>query len=247
MNNSLERNVQSQQSFKPIFCTNCGARIDHQASFCPECGAKLVQRQENDVDSVPEGQMMSRSSVDNHMGFTEIPVNTKNVPKKKRKKLPKWAIILIVLVVLGMFSNMGNGSSSNDERVVVTTQQPATPAPTPTPTPEPTPEPQVNEVEMVNNGDYSLVTPEFKQWMDSYEAFYDKYIAFMQKYLSGDDSNYDLGMITDYMSMLSEVEKWNAWEESFDESTLSPADDAYYVLVTMRVATKLMNASLQMQ
>lgn len=251
MNNSLGRNNQSQQAFKPTYCTNCGIRIDHQASFCPECGAKLVQRQESDGDSEPAGQMMSRSSVDNHMGFTEIPVNTRTSPKKKKKKLPKWAIIIIVLVVLGLFSNMGNGSSGNDDRVVVTTQQPATPAPTPVPTPtpmpEPTPEPQANAVEMVNNGDYSLVTPEFKQWMDSYEAFYDKYIAFMQKYLSGDDSNYDLGMITDYMSMLSEVEKWNAWEESFDESTLSPADDAYYLLVTMRVATKLMNASLQME
>ena len=78
---------------------------------------------------------------------------------------------------------------------------------------------------MVNSGDYSLVTPEFEEWMDSYEAFYDKYIAFML--------------------MLSEIEKWEAWEDSFDESPLSPADDAYYLLVTMRVATKLMNASLQ--
>ena len=43
---------------------------------------------------------------------------------------------------------------------------------------------------MVNSGDYSLVTPEFKEWMDSYEAFYDKYIAFML--------------------MLSEIEKWEA-------------------------------------
>lgn len=97
---------------------------------------------------------------------------------------------------------------------------------------------------MVNSGDYSLVTPEFKEWMDSYEAFYDKYIAFMQKYISG-DVGYGMGMLSDYMSMLSEIEKWEAWEDSFDESPLSPADDAYYLLVTMRVATKLMNASLQ--
>ena len=49
MNNSLDRNVPSQQVLKPTFCTNCGAHIDHQASFCPECGARLMQRQENDI------------------------------------------------------------------------------------------------------------------------------------------------------------------------------------------------------
>ena len=106
--------------------------------------------------------------------------------------MPKWAIVLIVLVVLGMFSSKGNKSSGNNEQVVVATQQPAIPIPIPIPTStlEPTPEPQVNAVEMVNSGDYSLVTPEFKEWMDSYEAFYDKYIAFML--------------------MLSEIEKWEA-------------------------------------
>ena len=35
------------------------------------------------------------------------------------------------------------------------------------------------------NGDFSLVTPSFKEQMDNYEAFYDSYIEFMQKYLSG--------------------------------------------------------------
>ena len=39
---------------------------------------------------------------------------------------------------------------------------------------------------MIENGDYSLVTPEFKETMDSYEAFCDDYVQFMKDYQSGD-------------------------------------------------------------
>ena len=247
-----ENNNQSQQGVKFIYCTNCGTRIENEGSFCPECGAKIVRTQESDLQNTPiEVIGESRSSRDDqYRNYTEIPVNTVSVQRLKKKRFPKWAIVLLVLVVLGMFSSGTGNKSSNSGSQVAAVQQTATPAPTsiptPVPTPEPTPEPQVNAAELVNNGDYSLVTPEFKQWMDSYEAFFDKYIAFMQKYTSS-EGELDLNILTEYMSMLEELEKWSTWEENFDESTLSPADDAYYLLVNMRVLNKLANASLQME
>ena len=92
----------------------------------------------------------------------------------------------------------------------------------------------------VQNGDYSLVTPEFKATMDAYEKFYDDYIAFMKKYNSGTGDT--MAMLNDYMTMVSDMEKWTKKIDAIDESKLSPADDAYYLLVTLRIEKKLLNA-----
>ena len=92
----------------------------------------------------------------------------------------------------------------------------------------------------VENGDYSLVTPEFKETMDAYEAFYDEYIAFMKKYTSGEGDM--MSMLGDYTNMLAKMEEWSAKIDAIDENTLSPADDAYYLLVTLRIEQKLLGA-----
>ncbi|MBQ9907844.1 MAG: hypothetical protein IJM46_13845 [Oscillospiraceae bacterium] len=94
--------------------------------------------------------------------------------------------------------------------------------------------------DMIANGDYSLVTPEFKAFMDSYEAFYDNYLAFMQKYNSGEGDM--MAMLNDYMTMMTELQEWTDKIDAIDERTLSPADDAYYLLVTLRVEKKLLSA-----
>lgn len=92
----------------------------------------------------------------------------------------------------------------------------------------------------VENGDYSLVTPEFKQVMDGYEAFYDDYIEFMNKYTSG---KYDMmNMLGDYLLMLDKLDKWTKKIDEIDESTLTPADSAYYFIVTMRIEKKLIDS-----
>lgn len=99
--------------------------------------------------------------------------------------------------------------------------------------------------EAVNNGDYSLVTPSWKETMDAYEAFYDDYIAFMNKYNS--DTNNMLTMLDDYNKMTTEMMKWSEQMDAVDQSTLTPADDAYYLLVTLRVEKKLLECSYGMQ
>lgn len=94
--------------------------------------------------------------------------------------------------------------------------------------------------DMITNGDYSLVTPEFKQLMDSYESFYDDYLAFMKKYTAGEGDI--MAMMNDYMTMMSDMEEWSKKIDAIDEKTLSPADDAYYLLVTLRIEKKLLGS-----
>lgn len=94
--------------------------------------------------------------------------------------------------------------------------------------------------EAVENGDYSLVTPEFKETMDAYEAFYDEYIEFMDKYNSGEGDM--VGMLNDYTEMLAKLDEWSKKIDAIDETTLTPADSAYFVLVTLRVEKKLLGA-----
>ena len=86
------------------------------------------------------------------------------------------------------------------------------------------------------------VTPEFKEMMDSYEAFMNQYCDFMVKYTdatSSGDSATLLAMTADYASLVQQELDWASKIDGVDESTLSPADDAYYLEVQGRVLKKL--------
>ena len=86
------------------------------------------------------------------------------------------------------------------------------------------------------------VTPEFKEMMDSYEAFMNQYCDFMVKYVnatnSGDSATL-LAMTADYANLVQQELDWASKIDGIDESTLSPADDAYYLEVQGRVLKKL--------
>lgn len=86
------------------------------------------------------------------------------------------------------------------------------------------------------------VTPEFKEMMDSYEAFMNQYCDFMVKYTnatSSGDSATLLAMTADYASLVQQELDWASKIDGVDETTLSPADDAYYLEVQGRVLKKL--------
>lgn len=82
--------------------------------------------------------------------------------------------------------------------------------------------------------------PEFKEAMDSYEAFYDQYCDFMKKYAENPS---DLTMIAESADMMSKAadvsEKFDAW----DEEEMNDAELKYYVEVNSRVAQKLIEVS----
>ena len=156
-------------------------------------------------------------------------------------------IFFIVPKVRGTSSTPAtNPSSSVTETTAATTTATTTESTTEATTSETTAETSDPEDEKarkaVADGDYSLVSKDFKKTMDSYEKFYDKYIKFMKKYKSGKGDM--TKMMKEYMDMLSQLEDWSKKMEKIDESKLSAADDAYFLLVTARIEKKLLDAAI---
>lgn len=82
--------------------------------------------------------------------------------------------------------------------------------------------------------------PEFKEAMDSYEAFYDEYCAFMKQYSANPTDLTLLGKYTDMLTRLSEMdEKFEAWEDG----DLNDAELKYYLEVNSRITAKLLDAA----
>ena len=81
------------------------------------------------------------------------------------------------------------------------------------------------------------VTPLFKEYMDSYEAFFDEYIAFMDKYEESTD--YTPEMLDDFNTYMERYTDMTTKMNEVDTDALSPADLAYYNEVNARVYEKL--------
>lgn len=85
------------------------------------------------------------------------------------------------------------------------------------------------------------IRPEFKEAMDSYEAFFDEYIAFMQKYTTSDDT---MGMLADYATYMTQYVEMMGKMEAVEDDDLSAAEAAYYLEVTTRISQKLLQAEM---
>ena len=86
------------------------------------------------------------------------------------------------------------------------------------------------------------IRPEFKQAMDSYEAFFDEYIEFMQSYQQGGNGLEMLSEYTDYMNQYAEtMEKMDA----LGEEDMSNEELLYYNEVTSRISQKLLAVALE--
>lgn len=80
--------------------------------------------------------------------------------------------------------------------------------------------------------------PEFKEAMDSYEAFYDEYCDFIKKY---NDNPSDLKLIAEYADMLSEAADMDEAFEEWDEAEMNDAELKYYLDVNNRVMQNLVD------
>lgn len=80
--------------------------------------------------------------------------------------------------------------------------------------------------------------PEFKDAMDSYEAFYDEYCDILKKYTENPS---DMKLLADYTDMLTKsaemAEKFDDWEND----DLNSAELQYYLDVNNRVTQKLLD------
>ncbi|MCI8475328.1 MAG: hypothetical protein HFF07_08350 [Oscillospiraceae bacterium] len=83
------------------------------------------------------------------------------------------------------------------------------------------------------------IRPEFKEAMDSYEAFFDEYVAFMQKFAEADNTLSLLSDYSDYMTQYAEtMEKFSA----MSEEDMSTEEALYYMEVSNRITKKLLES-----
>lgn len=180
-------------------------------------------------------------------------------PKKKMGLIKKILIALVVILVLGAAFGGGKGKSSskdkatdNNEVAQEQTSQVQEPesapveapqsapegAPQPEPAPEATPEqaPVVEEQAAETILDETLIRPEFKEAMDSYEAFFDEYVETVRLYKENPTDAEILAQYSDILTreatMVKEFDEW----ESTDMTT---AEAAYYLEVHSRIYAKL--------
>ena len=118
------------------------------------------------------------------------------------------------------------------------TSEPATTEPsteTTAPSESSSTETKPNDTELVDG-----MRKDFKDAMDSYEAFMDEYVAFMKKY---SDNPSDVGLLADYTKYMSKyadmVEKFDKWESE----DLNDAELDYYIDVQARVSKKLLDVA----
>ena len=92
-----------------------------------------------------------------------------------------------------------------------------------------------------NTGDATDgIRPEFKEAMDSYEAFYTEYCEFMKEY---SENPTDLTSLAKYSDMLVKAEEMNEAFEAWDEDELSSEELKYYLDVNNRVMKMLVDVS----
>lgn len=83
------------------------------------------------------------------------------------------------------------------------------------------------------------IRPEFKEALDSYEAFIDEYIAFMERYANSDNA---IGMLSDYLSYMEKYVETMEKLDALDEEELSTEETLYYIEVQARIVQKLADA-----
>lgn len=88
-----------------------------------------------------------------------------------------------------------------------------------------------------SNEPISGIRPEFKDAMDSYEAFFNEYCEFMKEYTSSEDA---AGMMGDYISFLSRYADAMKKLDEISESEMSEEEMLYYTEVMARITQKLL-------
>ena len=85
------------------------------------------------------------------------------------------------------------------------------------------------------------ISPELKEFLDSYEAFFDEYIEFMKTY---DDS--DAAALLKYASLMEKYYEFSEKAEEWDEKDMTDEESLYYFKVMNRVNEKLYEAGIEM-
>lgn len=239
-----------------VLCPYCGERLSADPSFpaaiCPFCGNRFpVQR----AGLVPEAQppapgtrsRSGRSAAAGRYGDDE------EKPRRKKRGFLRFLLACVILFLVGravfpvlnvLLENAQRKGETRSPSAAAVTSAPrptVTPRPAATTRPASTPRPAATPTPAPSPGvGLSGVTPEFREAMDSYEAFFDEYIAFMRG--AGEEDN-GLAFLLRYAEMLSRYEEAMEAMDAIDEESLSTADELYYLEVLSRISEKLLAAS----
>jgi len=99
----------------------------------------------------------------------------------------------------------------------------------------------VEEENTRDNSSGDDIRPEFKESMDSYEAFFDEYINFMETFSTSSNS---IDMMNEYLNFLDQYTITMEQMDSIDVNNLSSAEYDYYIEVTSRITQKLLQISI---
>lgn len=83
------------------------------------------------------------------------------------------------------------------------------------------------------------IRPEFKESMDAYEKFFDDYYDFCEKFSKSQD---DMGMMMEYLNWVTESTETMDKFNEIDQESLTPAEDAYYLEVLLRIEKRSLEA-----
>ena len=90
------------------------------------------------------------------------------------------------------------------------------------------------------SSDEGLISPEFKETMDNYEAWFDHYCDVMKRYKE-DSTNLEL--LSEMTDLLSEEATMLDEMENMDQDDMNTAELAYYLEVTARIEKKLLEVA----
>lgn len=83
------------------------------------------------------------------------------------------------------------------------------------------------------NSSSTGVTPELKEFLDSYEAFMREYVDFMKKYSSNPANA--ISMLKDYTDILAKMEDFSKKADVYDQDEMSKEDLEYYLDAMSRI------------
>lgn len=83
----------------------------------------------------------------------------------------------------------------------------------------------------------SIIRPDVKEAIDSYEEFIDEYCRFMKKYMS---SSNPMLMMTEYLDYMQKMSDMSEKFDKLDDSDWTTAETAYYTEIMLRCQNKLL-------
>ena len=149
--------------------------------------------------------------------------------------MKKFLIAVLALILIGALFGCGKDKGTSPEaepaaeESVETVEEEEETEPEPSETAEPE--------EESSDSDSAVISPEFKQTMDDYEAWFDHYCDVMKRYKE-DSSNLEL--LSEMTELLSEETTMLEKMDNMDQSDMNTAELAYYLEVTARIEKKLL-------